>query len=82
MSAARSFFRAPSALVAQWTRFDCGSSAWSATLEEARAAIAAYVETYHHRPPSALGYRTPKEVRETWEDAQESETSTKSRGLG
>jgi transposase InsO family protein len=52
------------------------------TLEEARAAIAAYVETYHHRPHSGLGYRTPKEVRETWEDAQESEASTNSRGLG
>ena len=52
------------------------------TLEEARAAIAAYVETYHHRPHSGLGYRTPKEVRETWEDARESGASTKSRGLG
>ena len=41
------------------------------TLDEARAAIAAYVETYHHRPHSGLGYRTPKEVRKTWEDAQE-----------
>jgi putative transposase len=51
------------------------------TLEEARAAIAAYVETYHHRPHSGLGYRTPKEVRKTWEDAQESEASTNSRGL-
>lgn len=46
------------------------------------AAVAAYVETYHHRPHSGLGYRTPKEVRRTWEDAQESEASTKSRGLG
>ncbi len=52
------------------------------TLEESRAAIAAYVESYHHRPHSGLGYRTPKEVRETWEDARESEASTKSRGLG
>ena len=52
------------------------------TIEQARTAIAAYVETYHHRPHSGLGYRTPKEVRETWEDAQESETSTNSRGLG
>ena len=52
------------------------------SLEDARAAIAAYVDAYHHRPHSGLGYRTPKEVRETWEDAQESETTTKSRGLG
>ncbi len=52
------------------------------TLADARAAIAASVEAYHHRPHSGLGYRTPKEVRRTWEDAQESEASTKSRGLG
>jgi hypothetical protein len=52
------------------------------TLEEARAAVAAYIETYHHRPRSGLDYRTPKEVRQTREDAQESEASTKSRGLG
>lgn len=38
--------------------------------------------TYHHRPHSGLGYRTPKEVRETWEDAQESGASTDARGLG
>ncbi len=43
------------------------------TLEEARAAIGAYVERYHHRPTSVLGYRTPKEVRQTWEDARDAE---------
>jgi putative transposase len=41
------------------------------TLEQARAAIGAYVERYHSRPHSGLGYRTPEEVRQTWEDAQE-----------
>ena len=41
------------------------------TLAEARAAIGAYVERYHDRPHSGLDYRTPKEVRQTWEDAQE-----------
>ncbi|MFN8159806.1 MAG: IS3 family transposase [Solirubrobacterales bacterium] len=41
------------------------------TLEDARAAIGAYVDRYHHRPHSGLGYRTPKEVRQTWEDAQD-----------
>jgi putative transposase len=41
------------------------------TLAEARAAIGAYVERYHERPHSGLDYRTPKEVRKTWEDAQE-----------
>jgi len=51
------------------------------TLEDAREAIGTYVERYHCRPHSSLGYRTPKEVRQTWEDAQQSETSTKSSGL-
>jgi putative transposase len=41
------------------------------TLEEARAAIGGYVDRYHDRPHSGLDYRTPKEVRQTWEDAQE-----------
>jgi putative transposase len=41
------------------------------TLDDARAGIGAYVERYHHRPHQFLGYRTPKEVRKTWEDAQE-----------
>ena len=52
------------------------------TLEDAREAIGAYIETYHHRPHSGLGYRTPKEMRKTWEDAQETQASTNSRGLG
>jgi putative transposase len=41
------------------------------TLEQARAGIGAYVDGYHERPHSGLDYRTPKEVRQTWEDAQE-----------
>jgi len=41
------------------------------TLDEARKAIGAYVDRYHHRPHSSLGYRTPREVRQTWEDAQD-----------
>ena len=40
------------------------------TLDEARQAIEGYVDRYHHRPHSGLDYRTPKEVRQTWEDAQ------------
>jgi putative transposase len=44
------------------------------TLDDARAGIGAYVQRYHHRPHQFLGYRTPKEVRQTWEDAQETET--------
>ena len=40
-------------------------------LAGAREAIGAYVDRYHQRPHSGLDYRTPKEVRQTWEDAQE-----------
>jgi putative transposase len=41
------------------------------TLDEAREAIGAHVDRYHERPHSGLDYRTPKEVRQTWEDAQD-----------
>jgi putative transposase len=41
------------------------------TLEQLRDELAAYINTYHHRPHSGLDYRTPKEVRQTWDDAQE-----------
>lgn len=40
------------------------------TLEDARAGIGGYIERYHHRPHSGLDYRTPLEVRQTWEDLQ------------
>jgi putative transposase len=43
------------------------------TLEDARAGVERYVTRYHHRPHQFLGYRTPKEVRKTWEDAQETQ---------
>jgi putative transposase len=42
-----------------------------ATLEDARQGIGAYVDRYHDRPHSSLDYRTPREVRHTWDDAQE-----------
>lgn len=32
------------------------------TIHDARAETAAYIEHYHHRPHSGLGYRTPTEV--------------------
>ena len=41
------------------------------TLEDARRGIGGYVDRYHDRPHSSLDYRTPKEVRQTWDDAQE-----------
>jgi hypothetical protein len=37
------------------------------TLDQARAAIAGYIERYHHRPHSNLAYRTPREVASTWQ---------------
>ena len=40
------------------------------TLDDARHGIAGYVDRYHHRPHSGLNYRTPLEVRQTWEDLQ------------
>ena len=40
------------------------------TLDDARRGIGGYVNRYHHRPHSRLGYRTPYEVKETWEDLQ------------
>ena len=38
------------------------------TLDQAREEIQGYLDRYHRRPHSGLGYRTPLEVRETWED--------------
>jgi putative transposase len=40
------------------------------TLDDARRGIGGYVDRYHHRPHSGLGYRTPDEVRRTREDGQ------------
>ena len=40
------------------------------TLDHAREVIAAYIDHYHDRPHSSLGYRTPHEVRATWDDAK------------
>jgi putative transposase len=41
------------------------------TLDDARQGIGGYVDRYHHRPHSGLDYRTPLEVRQTWEDQPE-----------
>jgi putative transposase len=41
------------------------------TLDDARQGIGGYVDRYHHRPHSGLNYRTPLEVRRTWEDLPE-----------
>jgi putative transposase len=41
------------------------------TLDEARRSIGDHVDGYHDHPHSGLDYRTPREVRQTWDDAQE-----------
>ena len=39
------------------------------TLDEAREVIGQYIDhRYPNRPHSRLGYKTPLEVRQTWED--------------
>ncbi len=40
------------------------------TLDDARHGIGGYIDRYHDRPHSRLNYRTPHEVRQTWEDHQ------------
>ena len=40
------------------------------TLDDVRRGIGGYVDRYHHRPHSRLDYKTPYEVKETWEDLQ------------
>src|SRR5438445_17096 len=40
------------------------------TTDDARRGIGGYVDRYHHRPHSRLDYKTPYEVKETWEDLQ------------
>lgn len=40
------------------------------TLDQARAAIGAYIDRYHDRPHQNLGYRTPNEVARSWSDQQ------------
>ena len=40
-------------------------------IDQARVAIGASVDHYHDRPHLGIDYRTPKEVRQTWEDARE-----------
>ena len=44
------------------------------TLEQARTAVARYVDRYHDRPHTGLGKRTPREVARTWKDHQHQPT--------
>jgi putative transposase len=40
------------------------------TLDQARKEIGDYIDSYHRRPHSGLRYRTPAEVKKTWEDGR------------
>jgi putative transposase len=60
------------AFIESWFRYLKERCVWRhefETLEQAREVIAAYIDHYHHRPHSRLDYRTPAEVRQTWDDA-------------
>ncbi len=62
------------AFIESWFRYLKERCVWRhefETLDQAREVIAAYIDHYHHRPHSRLNYRTPSEVRQTWDDAGE-----------
>jgi putative transposase len=61
------------AFIESWFRYLKERCVWRhefETLDQAREVIAAYIDHYHDRPHSRLDYRTPHEVRGTWDDAQ------------
>ena len=62
------------AFIESWFRYLKERCVWRhefETLDQAREVIAAYINHYHHRPHSRLNYRTPSEVRQTWDNAQD-----------
>lgn len=61
------------AFIESWFRYLKERCVWRnefETLDQAREVINAYIDHYHDRPHSRLDYRTPREVRATWDDAQ------------
>jgi putative transposase len=61
------------ACIESWFRYLKERCVWRnefETLDQAREVIAAYIDHYHDRPHSRLDYKTPREVRATWDDAQ------------
>ena len=67
------------AFIESWFRYLKERCVWRhefETLEQAREVIGAYIEHYHDRPHSRLNYRTPHEVRATWDDAEEALQNT------
>lgn len=62
------------AFIESWFRYLKERCVWRnefETLDQAREVINNYIEHYHQRPHSRLAYRTPREVRATWDDAQQ-----------
>jgi putative transposase len=60
------------AFIESWFRYLKERCVWRnefETLDQAREVIAAYIDHYHDRPHSRLNYRTPREVRATWDNA-------------
>ncbi len=61
------------AFIESWFRYLKERCVWRhefETLDQAREVINAYINHYHDPPHSRLNYRTPTEVRQTWDDAQ------------
>jgi putative transposase len=61
------------AFIESWFRYLKERCVWRhefETLDQAQEVINNYIEHYHDRPHSRLNYRTPHEVRATWDDAQ------------
>ncbi|WP_208029590.1 integrase core domain-containing protein [Rhabdothermincola sediminis] len=70
MTHRRSGYRDPEsqAFIESWFgQFEkrCASRAEWESIHRARKAITAYIDHYHHRPHSGIGYRTPAEVAQT-----------------
>ena len=62
------------AFIESWFRYLKERCVWRhefETLDQALEVIAAYIDHYHDRPHSRLNYLTPREVRKTWDDAQD-----------
>jgi putative transposase len=62
------------AFIESWFRYLKERCVWRhefETFDQAREVINAYINHYHDRPHSRLDYRTPAEVRKTWDDAQD-----------
>jgi putative transposase len=61
------------AFIESWFRYLKERCVWRhefETLDQAREVIATYINHYHDRPHSRLDYLTPREVRQTWDDAE------------